>query len=271
LKKHYKGGVRAKKSLGQHFLRDEAVLNEITALSKIQKNSSVLEIGGGMGDLSRKIAPLCKKLFVIEKDKDMLPFLQLALKNCDAQIIEGDILRCDLEELLKNESSIQIAANLPYYLTTEIMERIFMLNLPIHSVSVMVQKEAGERLTAHEGSKKRGPLALLASLVAIYEDCVHVPAGCFTPSPKVDSVFLHFAMKEELPVPKTEVKKLYGFFKLCFSKRRKTLANNLTGIAAKEDIESMLESLGLRRDIRAESLPLEKFLEIAERLNITNL
>ncbi len=275
MKKRYenskKTNVSAKKSLGQHFLRDEKVLGDITAMADIKKSSTVLEIGGGMGDFSSKLAPLCKKLVVIEKDKDMLPFLRLALSNYEAEIILGDVLETDLEELLKNEASIQIAANLPYYLTTEIMERVFMLKLPVKTVSVMVQKEAGEKLNCREGSKKWGPLGLLASICATCKGRIDVPAEFFTPPPKVDSVFLHFEINKLPPDFKAKIPKLYSFFKLCFSKRRKTLLNNLSALADKETIENALYSSGLNKNIRAEEVPADKFLEIAEKLNITNL
>ncbi|MDO5022841.1 MAG: 16S rRNA (adenine(1518)-N(6)/adenine(1519)-N(6))-dimethyltransferase RsmA [Eubacteriales bacterium] len=290
-----KNRVFAKKSLGQHFLKDENILNQSVALADVSKDSAVLEIGGGMGDLSRKIAPLCKKLFIVEKDEDMLPFLRVALDGfSNVHIILGDALKTNFEELLKEEENIQIVANLPYYLTTELMERFFLLGLPIKSISVMVQKEAGERILAPPNSRERGPLGLLAELKAECRGKIDVPAMCFNPPPNVDSLFLHFVAREKALVKQSEIPKLYKFFKLCFLNRRKTLVNNLLGLAPniypeskaeknnseranlgrnnyKEELEKLLLSLNLRRDIRAEALSLQSFIELASKLNVINL
>ncbi len=262
--------LKAKKELGQHFLKHEPTLNSIVGISQVDSNATVLEIGGGMGDLSRLLAPKCKKLIVVETDDDMFPYLNIALEQYDnVHILHEDVLKLNLYELLKDESPFQVVANLPYYLTSEIMERLFLLPMPIKSISVMVQKEAGERLCAQEGSKQRGPISLIASIRSESVQKIDVTRGKFTPPPNVDSVFLHFDMRSRPLVPYSELNKIMRFFNIAFSMRRKTLVNNLGSIADKKMLPEILISLGIKPNARAEELSTEQFIALAERLNIT--
>lgn len=262
--------LRAKKTLGQHFLKHEPTLNSIVKISQVDSSATVLEIGGGMGDLSKLLAPLCSKLIVVETDEDMLPYLNIALEEYNnVHVLHEDILKLNLYELLENEKPLQVVANLPYYLTTEIMERLFLLSMPIKSISVMVQKEAGERLCAWEGSKQRGPISLIASIRSESVQKILVTRDKFTPPPSVDSVFLHFSMRHEPLVSYSELNNIMRFFNMAFSMRRKTLVNNLGSIADKKLLAETLVSLNIKPNARAEELSTEQFIVLAEKLNIT--
>ncbi|MGI6700497.1 MAG: 16S rRNA (adenine(1518)-N(6)/adenine(1519)-N(6))-dimethyltransferase RsmA [Christensenellales bacterium] len=261
-KKRRKGTIPpAKKALGQNFLTDEHLLDELAELTQASSDDCVLEIGAGPGGLSLPIAKRAGKLICVELDGDLLPYLKIKLEGHEnVSIIQGDALTLDLDEILSPYQNIRIVGNLPYHLTTPLMEKFFSLQTPVKSVSVMVQKEAGERICADRGTSLFGPLGALVRLHGEPEVAKEVPARLFSPPPKVDSVFLHIPFYENL-MAYEDRRKLMRFIRQCFLQKRKTLYNNLQSYKSlpRETWMDIFHNLDLLPTVRAEEVDVDTF------------
>ena len=271
-KKH--GSFHQKHSLGQNFIEDEALLEQLAELSLVTSEDCVLEIGPGFGALTKSLAARAKQVVSLEIDRTLIPILNVTLENCpNVRVICGDVMRTDLPSLI-NEAfgetcpSIRVAANLPYYITTEVLTKL-MRELPqAKSIAVMIQKEVGVKLLSRPGEDGYGPLAVLCQYHYHVVRALDVPAACFNPPPKVDSSFM---VLERLEQPSADAGDEAVFTRLvrgAFAMRRKTLLNNLvSGFSlSREQATACLESSGLSLQARAEELSLADFARLSKQL-----
>ncbi len=265
-----KHGKTFKKALGQNFLINEEVLDGIIASSQITENDCVLEIGPGIGVLTCKLAQTGAKVVAVEIDSLLLPILDETLAEYpNAEVINADFMKLSMDELLSEKfenKKVKVAANLPYYITTPIIMRLFEYKSFVSSITVMVQKEVAERLVAESGSKDFGAISLAVQYRAKAEITQIVPAENFMPAPKVDSAVVKLEILEEPPVKVKDEKMLFRIIKGGFALRRKTLTNSLaTGAGIpKEKTLAALENLGLSATVRGEALSLQNYANLAD-------
>lgn len=265
-------GFTFKKSLGQNFLTDPDVCPAM-AQAAADGDTGVIEIGPGIGVLTAELAKIAKKVVAIELDERLRPVLAKTLEDLkNTFVIFSDVLKLDLKQLIQKEFShckrVVVCANLPYYITSPIIMSLLESRLPVESITVMVQKEAAERLCAHIPSRQVGAVTLSASYYAERQLLFHVPRESFTPSPNVDSAVIQFTLKKESPVFVKDEKKLFRLIRGAFEHRRKTLVNSVSaaGGFSKGAVLEALEELNISVTIRAEQLSLEQFAAISEIL-----
>ncbi len=265
-------GFTFKKSLGQNFLTDGSVCPAM-AEAAADSNTGVLEIGPGIGVLTAELAEVAKKVVAIELDERLRPVLKKTLEEYkNASVIFSDVMKLDLSALIKEQFSdcdrVAVCANLPYYITSPILMMLLEGHLPINSITVMVQKEAAERLCAEIPGRSVGAVTLAAAYYAEREILFSVPRGSFTPSPNVDSAVIHFTLRPESPVKVADEKKLFRVIRGAFEHRRKTLVNSVSaaGVVSKENLIAALEQVGISPTVRAEELTLEQFAALSEAL-----
>lgn len=260
-----KYGLKAKKNYGQNFLVDPIIVersaNEV-------KDGAVIEIGPGIGGLTEELAKSCSKVVAYEIDKELIPVLEEVLKEYkNVEIINEDILACDIEskvkELSKEYGRVSVCANLPYYITSPVLFKLFAID-EINKIVVMVQKEVGDRFVAKKGDKEYSALSVEGQILFDINKLYTVPARSFNPSPKVDSVVISFKKKDK---DITDLESLYNFIRICFKQRRKTIYNNLKEEYLEEDIHRYLEKAKIKESQRAQELSAE---EIENLYNIIN-
>lgn len=264
--------IKAKKSLGQNFLKDDAVLQRIIESADLSKNDVVIEIGPGQGVLTELLAQKCKKVIAIELDDRLIEMLRNKLRNKEnVEIIHDDILKINLPEIvISHQSSVtgyKVIANIPYYITAPIIRLLLETKIPPSEMILMVQKEVAERICA-----KAGGMSILAVSVQYYaqpEYLFTVPKTAFDPMPKVDSAVIRIATSNQQPV--TNKKNNKYFFRLVragFSAKRKTLVNNLSnGLQLdKKTVEEKLITLGFSKNTRAQELGVEDWQKLSEFL-----
>jgi len=269
LKEH---GISAKKRYGQNFLIDPKVLSRIIEGADITKEDTVLEIGPGIGTMTQALCEAAGHVIAVEIDRDMIPLLEENLAEFhNYEIINEDILKVDLKKLIKER--LKIAANLPYYITTPIIMGLLEQDLPLDSITVMVQREVAERMQAKPGTKDYGALTLAVQYYTKAEIIANVPSNCFIPRPNVDSAVIRLKLHEDPPVRPADEKKMFGLIRAAFSQRRKTLVNALKNDAAlssegvtKERIEAAISRMELDPNIRGERLSLEEFARLSDLL-----
>ena len=265
---------RMTKRLGQNFLIDKNILDEIIEGAELTKDDYVLEIGPGMGSMTQKLCESAGKVVAIEIDKKLIPVLSVTLAEYDnITVINGDILKLDLKEVLKEhfgDSKAKVIANLPYYITTPIIMKLLEEKLDLQSITIMVQKEVGDRIKAVPGGKVYGALSVAVQYYAKPSQVLFVPPQSFIPQPDVDSIVLKLDI---LPKPAVEVESESLFFKVVkasFGQRRKTLLNALTagnfGLS-KEQMKEVLISVDVEENRRGETLSLQEFANIANKLH----
>lgn len=271
-KKHHhpQGVFYHKHSLGQNFIEDENLLEQLAGLSLVGEEDCVLEVGPGFGALTKPLAARAKQIVSLEIDTTLLPILTVALEHFDnARVIQGDVMKTDLSALVREvfpeDCSLRIAANLPYYITTDVLMK-FLRELPqARSIAVMIQKEVGDKLLSQPREDGYGPLAILCQYYCDVQRALDVPAACFTPPPKVDSSFMVLVRRE---VPLYDVSDEAVFLRLvkgAFAMRRKTLVNNLVSAFPFDRTEAtrLIEAAGLSAQARAEELSIESFCELS--------
>jgi 16S rRNA (adenine1518-N6/adenine1519-N6)-dimethyltransferase len=270
-----KYGIQANKALGQNFLIDENTVNGIIEAAKICQNDLVIEIGPGLGTLTSRLIEKAGKVIAIELDKKVLDILHdrfLLYKNFE--LINDDVLKVNLKEIINenlNEgiTNCKVVANLPYYITTPIIMKLLQDNLPLCSITVMVQKEVAKRLTAIPGEKETG--AITYSIYYYTEPYIilDVPRNCFIPAPEVDSAVIKLDLLSTPRVKVNDEEKFFNIIKAAFSQKRKTLINGLVNnkiISSKQEAENLLTSVGLDTRIRGEKLSIEDFAKLSQAL-----
>ena len=256
--------LRANKSLGQNFLINEQIIDDIVNVSNVTTDDVIIEIGPGLGSLTAKLADNAKKVIAIELDENMINILSERFslyKN--VEIIHADVLKVDLNKLIDGEENVKVVANLPYYITTPIVMKLLEENLKINSITVMVQKEVGERFCATPGGKEYGAITVSINYYTSPKIVLDVPKENFNPVPEVDSCVVKLDLKNEHIELKDE-KLFFRLIKTTFSQRRKNIGNSLTGIGiSKQEVKEMLEELNLDVNLRAENLSIDQYAKIA--------
>ena len=270
LMKKYK--IKANKSLGQNFLIDDTVIEDIVGGASIGKDDLVIEIGPGLGSMTALLVEKAKKVICVELDKKMIKILNdRFIADDNIELINEDVLKLDLNKLIKQEKEqneikdVKIVANLPYYITTPIIMKLLEENLDIASITVMIQKEVADRLIEIPSGKNTGAITYTVYYYCECEKIREVENTCFVPMPEVTSEVINLKLRNE-PAVKVENKKVFfNIIKSAFMQRRKTLLNALvnTGVfKSKEEGAEILRKLNLREDIRAEKLTIEDFARI---------
>ena len=263
-----KYGLRANKKLGQNFLINEEIINGIIEKAEVSKEDVIIEIGPGLGSLTKELINNAKKVIAIELDPNMVDILKTRFGLYDNfEIIYGDVLKVDLNELISGYDSVKVVANLPYYITTPIIMKLLEDRLDIKSITVMVQKEVGERICSSYKDKEYGAITVSVLYYTTPSIIIDVPKDNFLPAPEVDSCVIKLDLLEK---PRVEVKDEKLFFRLvkgAFTQRRKTINNSLTCVGrSKEEIKDILEKLNIDEKLRAENLSIEQYAMIANLL-----
>lgn len=267
--------IKANKNLGQNFLIDEQVIEKIVSSSGITKEDCIIEIGPGLGTLTKELLELAGKVISIELDKKMIPILKdrFALYN-NFELINNDVLQVDLKKIIANEKekglkNIKIVANLPYYITTPIIMKLLEEKLDLESITVMVQKEVADRLIAIPSEKETGAITYSVYYYSKGEEILEVPKTSFIPEPEVTSKVIKLNIRKEPPIKVKNTEVMFRIIRCAFMQRRKTLLNALVNTKAflnKDEGVKILKKIGLREDIRAEKLKIEDFAKIADNI-----
>ena len=263
------------KKFGQNFLIDTHVLDKIILAAGITKDDMVLEIGPGIGTMTQYLAEAAGKVVAVEIDKNLIPILSDTLKDYgNVTVINEDVLKLDIKKLAGEEHAgrlVKVVANLPYYITTPIIMGLFEHNVPVESITVMVQKEVADRMQTGPGSKDYGALSLAVQYYAEPYIVANVPPNCFMPRPKVGSAVIRLTRHEKPPVEVKDERLLFDIIRASFNQRRKTLANGLNNSGTldipKEEITNAIEKLGKGPGVRGESLTLEEFARLSNYLS----
>lgn len=272
--KKYK--IRANKTLGQNFLINQNVVDQIVENSNITKEDLVIEIGPGLGTLTKELLEKAGKVICIELDKKMIKILTDRFSLYDNfELIHGDVLKIRLNKIIKEEKekngfqSAKIVANLPYYITTPIIMKLLEDRLDLESITVMIQKEVADRLIATPGEKETGAITYSVYYYATAEGIMEVPNDSFIPEPEVTSKVIKLTLRKEPPVEVKSRGVMFKIIKSAFMQRRKTLLNALTNtkvFMTKEEGLRILKELHLDENVRAEKLTLEDFAEITNKI-----
>ena len=263
-----------RKKFGQNFLIDASVVEEIIDAAGISEEDTVLEIGPGIGTMTQYLAERAGKVIAVEIDRALIPILEDTLSAYDnVKVINDDILKVDLNRLSEEENGgrpIKVVANLPYYITTPIIMALLEKEVPLESITIMVQKEVAERMKTGPGSKDYGALSLAVQYYAEPVIVTEVPPHCFMPRPGVSSMVIRLDRYKEPPVTPKDPDKMFKLIRASFNHRRKTLSNGLStdpslGLS-RERVTEALEKMGLPVDIRGEKLDLAQFAELSDQL-----
>ena len=256
------------KSLGQNFLIDDSVPRDIVSGAEVCKDDLVIEIGPGVGTLTAQLLNTAKRVVAIELDNDLIPILSQELgDNQNFTLIHNDALKVDFNEIIGDEQSVKLVANLPYYVTTPIIVKLLKEKYNFKSLTIMIQKEVAERMAAEQGNKDYGALSLLVQYYCNTEIVRKVPPACFIPRPKVDSIVIRL---EKLDNPRVEVQNEKLFFDIirnAFNMRRKTLWNGVKNIGLpKEKLEEAFSEANVDPKRRGETLSIEEFAALADAI-----
>lgn len=267
-------GFNFQKKFGQNFLIDENVVNKIVREAGVTKNDFVLEIGPGIGTMTQILCENAREVVAVEIDNKLIPILTKdTLRYYDnVSVINEDILKLDINKIAKEHNDgkpIKVVANLPYYITTPIIMGLFESNVPLDSVTIMVQKEVADRMQVGPGTKDYGALSLAVQYYAKPEIVLNVPASCFMPKPNVDSAVIKLNRYQAPPVDVKNEHLMFNIIKASFLQRRKTMLNsvgNTLNNISKEDLKEALRTLNLSETIRGEALTLEQFAALTNLL-----
>ena len=256
-----------KKSLGQNFLIDKNFVDKIVDAAGIE-GENVLEIGPGIGTISYEMAKTAKKVIVIEIDKSLIPILEQNLEEFDnVKIINEDILKVDLAKLVEEEfdgESFKVVSNLPYYITTPIIEKLITTGLPCKDMTIMVQKEVGQRMVASEKDKEYSSLSVFIKFYTEAKTLVNLPKSVFMPQPKIDSTILNLNLR--IYDENVDQETLFKLVRAGFNKRRKTILNSMSDVVDKEDLKAAFEKTGLKANLRAENLSIDDYINLANQI-----
>ena len=262
-------GFSFSKALGQNFLVNPSVCPKMAQACGADENTGVIEIGAGIGVLTKELAKRAKKVVSVELDTRLLPVLDETLSEFDnVEIVNADIMKLDLQKLIEekfNGMKVVVCANLPYYITSPVITMLLESKIPIESVTVMIQKEVADRLTAPVGSRDSGAVTVCINYFSTPEKLFDVKRGSFMPMPKVDSAVIRLDIRKEPAVPVDDEKKFFRLVKAAFSMRRKTALNSISaGLGVpKPTVEQALLHAGLELTARAENLTLDDFANLS--------
>ena len=261
------------KEFGQNFLTDRMVVEDIAEECCFDPNSTILEIGPGIGTLTYELALRRKQVIALEIDRGLIPVLGYTLEEFDnVRVINEDVMQTDLEALLAPafaEGKVSVCANLPYYITTPILMKLLESGLPFEYITIMIQAEVADRLCAKAGSKDYGAITAVLAYYGEAEKLFTVPADRFVPAPKVNSTVIRIKLHKEKPHRPKDEAMLFRTIKAAFGQRRKTLANALgAGFPelTREDVTSAIAECGHEPTIRGERLDIAQFTALADNL-----
>ena len=268
-----KHDIKAQKKYGQNFLTDDGVLDEIVEAAGVCDKDHIVEIGPGLGALTKRLAQKASHVTAIEIDTQMIPVLDEVLEGFDnTRVICADVLKTDMKEIAETYpgEDVKVVANLPYYITTPIVTSLLESGIHYKSITVMVQTEVAERMQTGPGSKDYGALSLAVQYYSKPEIMIDVPPECFYPMPGVGSSVIKLDLYDEPPVKVSDPEFMFRIIKASFMQRRKTLQNALqnnpdTKISRDKTVEA-LEKLRLDPMIRGEALTLEQFAALSDLL-----
>lgn len=265
-----KAGFTFKKSLGQNFLIDATVCPRM-AEAACDKKTGVLEIGPGIGVLTAELSKYAKRVVAIELDERLKQILPTTLSDCDnVEIIFGDAMKLDLKEIIATRFAdcerVCVCANLPYYITSPIVMMLLESRLPIDSITVMVQKEAAERLCAEVGSRDAGAVTCAVTYYAEKEILFGVNRNSFMPSPNVDSAVIKLNVRKEPSVKVNNEKHFFALVKAAFAQRRKTFLNTVSNTLSinKDTLRAALNQIGVSETVRGEQLTMEQLATLSD-------
>lgn len=260
-------GFKFTKALGQNFLVDKNFVDKIVDLADVE-GENILEIGPGIGTITQSMGEMAKKIVAVELDKTLIPILNDNLSDYEnIKVIQGDILKVDLEKIIEEEfggEDFKLVSNLPYYITTPIIEKLVTAKLPCKDMTIMVQKEVADRMVADEKSKDYSSLSIFVKFYTTLVDKFKVPKSVFIPQPKIDSTVLKLNLR--VYDDKVDKKILFNLVRAGFNKRRKTILNSLSAAVNKDDLKKVLEEVGLKENLRAENLSLDDFIRLAKAI-----
>ena len=265
--------LRYKQSLGQNFLYDEELLSALAEAAGVSADEDVLEIGPGCGSLTKHLCRRAAHVLAVELDERLIPLLTAFMaEEKNLAIVQGDVMALNLQEVTKDlKKPFAVVANIPYYITTPLIQHLLTGGLPVSRLALMVQKEVADKILSSPGDDGWGPLAIRCQYMCEPHLAMDVPAACFTPPPKVDSAFIVLPLREK---PAVEVKSEEMFFKVAaaaFASRRKTMVNNLcaTFRVERPQAAEWMRAAGLNEMVRGEKLSLEELARLADAIYIS--
>ena len=269
LEKH---GFNFSKALGQNFLINPSVCPRMAEYSLADENTGVIEIGAGIGVLTAELAKIAKKVVCVELDTRLLPILDETLSDFDnIEIVNADVMKTDLKALIEEKfqgMDVVVCANLPYYITSPVITMLLESRLPIKAVTVMIQKEAADRLCTPVGSRDSGAITVCTNYYAEVKQLFNVSRGSFMPAPNVDSTVIRLDIRDNPAVEVSDEKKFFKMVKAAFAQRRKTALNSISsGMGlSKTQVADALRASGLDENVRAEKLTMEELATLCENL-----
>jgi 16S rRNA (adenine1518-N6/adenine1519-N6)-dimethyltransferase len=263
--------LKHKKRLGQNFLSDRNILTKIVDSSELNPADIVLEIGSGCGELTKMIAERVFKVYAVEIDTALCNGLLENIKGIpNIEVINKDVLKLDFKGLFKKaqrklkDCTIKVIGNIPYYISSPIIEYLFGFRYAIDSIFITVQKEFARRMVAPSGSRVYGSFSCFVQYYAQAKILFDISKNCFFPRPEVDSSFLRLEIKKELPLDNSEERLLFRIIRAAFNQRRKTLRNSLTGIVGSQKLLSFFSIYGIDKNTRPEDLSLSDFIALSK-------
>ncbi|MFL8712907.1 16S rRNA (adenine(1518)-N(6)/adenine(1519)-N(6))-dimethyltransferase RsmA [Clostridioides sp. GD02377] len=261
------------KSLGQNFLIDSNIIDKILVGARIKEGDNIIEVGPGIGTLTREMGKVAQKVVAIEIDRNLIPILKDTLSDLDnTEVVNKDILKVDIQELIKdklNGGPVKLVANLPYYITTPIVMKFLEEDIPVTDIVVMVQKEVADRMNAMPSTKDYGALSIAVQYYCETEIVAKAPRHMFIPQPNVDStvIGLHVRAEKKYNVHNEEL--FFKTVKASFGQRRKTLLNSLGGLGFlnKDEIREILKEANIDEKRRGETLSIEEFAVLSNIIN----
>lgn len=265
-------GFNFSKALGQNFIVNPSVCPKMAEMSGIDENTGVLEVGAGIGVLTMELAKRAKKVVCVELDSRLLPILDETLCDFDnIEIVNNDVMKVDLHKLIEEKfqgMKVVVCANLPYYITSPVITLLLESKLPVESITVMIQKEAADRLCTPVGSRDSGAITVCTNYYATAKQLFNVSRGSFMPSPNVDSTVIRLDIRKEPAITVSDEKKFFKMVKAAFAQRRKTAVNSISsgmGLSKAQVTEALIKS-GLDENVRAEKLSMEQLAALCENL-----
>lgn len=268
-----KHGFKFSKSLGQNFLIDDNVIDKIIDGARVKEGDKVIEVGPGIGTLTREMAKRAEKVVAVEIDKNLIPILKETLADFDnTEVVNEDILKVDINKLVDEKLSggpVKLIANLPYYITTPIVMKFLEEDIPVTDIVVMVQKEVADRMNAVPSTKDYGALSVAVQYYCDTEIVAKAPRHMFIPQPKVDSTVIGLYIREEKKYKADNEQLFFKTVKAAFGQRRKTLLNSLSsmGVLDKAKIKEVLAEAGIDEKRRGETLSIEEFANLSNIIN----
>lgn len=258
-----KYNVHANKKLGQNFLFDKTALDTIA--KEVSKEDTIIEIGPGLGTLTAILVEKAKKVIAVELDEKMVEILKDRFKLYNnIEILNEDILKVDIDKISLNVKTVKIVANLPYYITTQIVTKLLKTN--VKDITILIQKEVAQRICAKPGEKKAGAITYFVNYYADAQILQNVAKESFIPSPEVESSIVKIKIRDKKRVEVKNEEQFFEIIRTNFNQRRKTILNSLSSIIEKEKLKNILKELEISENIRGENLTLEQYAKMSNKL-----